>query len=214
MKALLLAVFVPALLAVTLLCGCSSAPPAAAPKATPAVQPEVKPPELYSAKQCFSTLMNLAQRWQPDALPFHMESELNTEATGQGGKATVWRAMFASQNRGTMKSFVCSGSRLSSAPASGFTSTAEAAYPPNVPALIFDPSYFQTDSDKAYATTLEHGGSAMVKKDPQQPVIYILDWDPKQKVLLWTILYGKSQAERQGVCVVDATKGTFIRAGK
>jgi hypothetical protein len=196
------------------LIGCGSQPPATSPSAENKTAQAQAEPTLYTAKQCFGSMVNLAQRWQPDALPFHMESELTAEATGQEGKATIWRAIFASQSRGTMKSFVCSGSREPSAPARGYTSSAESPYPPNVPALVFDPAYFQNDSDKTFATTLEHGGAAIVKQDPKQPVVYLLDWDARQKALLWTVIYGKTQAERKGICVVNAATGAFIRAGK
>jgi len=215
MPRLRLAMSAAIILLVIILIGCTSTPPATTPPtAAPASQTAAAEPTLYTAKQCFSSMVNLAQRWQPDALPFHMESELTTETTGQGGKSTIWRAIFASQSRGTMKSFVCSGSRLPSAPARGYTSSAETAYPPNVPGLLFDPSYFQNDSDKAYATTLEHGGAALVKQDPQQPIVYLLDWDAKQKALLWTVIYGKTQADRKGIAVVNAATGAFVRAGK
>jgi hypothetical protein len=215
MTAFRLAMSAAIILLVLILIGCTSTPPSTPPPtATPASQPEQKEPTLYTAKQCFSSMVNLAQRWQPDALPFHMESELTTETTGQNGKSTIWRAIFASQSRGTMKSFVCSGSRLPSAPARGYTSSAESAYPPNVPGLLFDPSYFQNDSDKTYATTLEHGGAALIKEDPNQPVVYLLDWDARQKALLWTVIYGKTQADRKGICVVNAATGAFVRAGK
>lgn len=202
-------------LAIIFAIACGSNPPTTtqAPGAVSA-KAEQKPPALYLAKQCFNNTVALAQRWQPDALPFHMESQLTSEATGQGGMATVWSVFFASQSRGTMRTFLCSGSRLSSAPAFGLTSTAETAYPPNVPALMFHPSYFQTDSDKAFETSLEHGGAALVKKNAKQPVLYLLDWDPRQRELLWTLLYGTSQTDRQGVCVINATTGGFIRAGK
>ncbi|HXZ33323.1 MAG TPA: hypothetical protein VEH30_13670 [Terriglobales bacterium] len=202
-----------AAIGLVVLVGCGPTP-TTPPAGTTATQTEQKEPTLYTAKQCFSSMVNLAQRWQPDALPFHVESELTAETPGQGGKSTIWRAMFASQSRGTMKSFVCSGSREPSAPARGYTSSAETAYPPNVPGLLFDPSYFQDDSDKAFATTLEHGGAAIIKQDPKQPITYLLDWDHGQKVLLWTIIYGKSQADRKGVCVVNAATGAFVRAGK
>lgn len=203
------------ILLMMMLIGCGSTPPSATPPAaTTASQAEQKEPTLYTAKQCFSSMVNLAQRWQPDALPFHMESELTTETSGQGGKSTIWRAIFASQSRGTMKSFVCSGSLLPSAPARGYTSSAETAYSPNVPGLMFDPAYLQNDSDKTFATTLEHGGAALIKQDPKQPVVYLLDWDARQKVLLWTVIYGKAQAERKGICVVNAATGAFVRAGK
>lgn len=201
------------LLLTLILAGCASTPPAATPPPTTTPQAQTEP-TLYTAKQCFGSMVNLAQRWQPDALPLHMESELTSETSGQGGKSTIWRAIFASQSRGAMKSFVCSGSREPSAPARGYTSSAELPYPPNVPALVFDPAYFQNDSDKTFATTLEHGGAALIKQDPKQPVVYLLDWDGKQKALLWTVLYGKTQSDRKGVCVVNAATGAFIRAGK
>jgi len=178
------------------------------------VTPAPKGPTLYTAKGCFSSMLNLAQRWSPDAMPFHVESEVNADTTGQEGKATVWRAFFASRSRGTMKTVSCSGSRLPTSPALGFSDTPEMAYAANVPAAIFDPTSLQTDSDKAFAVTLEHGGAPIIKKDPQQPILYLLDWDARRKQLLWVVVYGKSATDRQGVGVVDATTGAFNSAGK
>ena len=157
------------------LIGCSTTP--SQPTSTK-TKPAPKQPTLYTAKDCFSSMVNLAQRWDPGAMPFHMESETNTEASGLDGKATVWRTFFASRTRGTMKTVVCSGSYLPSAPARGFTDTTEAPYAANVPGLMFDPSLFLTDSDKAFAATLDHGGSDLIKKNAKQPIIYSLDWDP------------------------------------
>jgi len=216
-------VFVASIFLLTLMlmgCGPSANQPAtpgqpnAATTSSTGTKQAPKEPILYTAKQCFANMLSVAQRWQRDALPFHMESEVNAEATGQDGKATVWRALFASRNRGTMETVICSGSRLPGGPAFGFSSTAETASAANVPALMFDPSYFQSDSDKAFATTLEHGGSALLKKDPKQPVFYLLDWDPKQKSLFWYVIYGTSSAERKGLAVTNATTGAFLRAGK
>jgi len=205
-------------LVVITLVGCSTQPAqpagAAQPKATTASQTAPKEPTLYTAKQCFNSMVSLAQRWQPDAMPFHLESEFNADATGQEGKATVWRGFFASRSRGMMRTFVCSGSRLPDSPPLGFTDTAETAYGGNVPALMFLPSYFLIDSDKAFAATLDHGGEPLIKKDAKQPVIYLLDWDPKKKELVWEVIYGKSQSERQGFCLISARTGAYISAGK
>ena len=207
--------FLAVFIVLAILIGCSSStnqPTSNNPEGAAASQPAVKQPTLYTAKDCFSSMVNLAQRWDPGAMPFHMESEFNTETTGQDGKATVWRGFFASRTRGTMKIFVCSGSYLPSSPARGFTDSPETPYAPNIPALMFDPSYLLTDSDKAFTATLDHGGSALIKKDPKQPVIYSLDWEPKKKQLQWLVIYGKTGADRQGLAVVDARTGAFIGA--
>ena len=204
------------LLVLIALVGCSSQPAQPAGGAQPkAAAPAVpKEPTLYTAKQCFNSMVSLAQRWQPDAMPFHLESDFNADATGQEGKASVWRGFFASRGRGMMRTFICSGSNLADAPPNGFTDTAEVAYGGNVPALLFLPSYFLTDSDKVYAATLDHGGKPLLEKDPKQPVIYLLDWDPKKKELVWAVIYGKSQSERQGLALVSARTGGFIGGTK
>jgi hypothetical protein len=205
--------FCSVLFVLIVLTGCGKAPTVVPAKEAADAKAAIKEPTLYSAKQCFSGMLGLAQRWHPDALPFHMESEWNSEATGQGGKATVWRAYFASLSHGTMKSFVCSGSRLLSSPPVGFTDTPETPYAANVPGLLFQPFAFLTDSDKAFAVTLEHGGASLIQKNPQQPVVYLLDWDPKKKEILWSVIYGKNLSERQGFCAINAMTGSFVSAG-
>jgi hypothetical protein len=200
-------------LILAVLTGCESGTKRASPEASkPAVQAQPKAPMPYTAKPCFDRMTDLAQRWTADAVPFHVESELNSESNGQAGRATVWRGMFASPGRRTMRTFICSGSRLAEAPPYGVTSTAETAYPPSVTGLAFIPSYLQADSDKAFAEAQKHGGAALLKKDPNQPVLYMLEWDPKAKLLLWYVVFGKSQSDSKGIGVINATTGAFVRA--
>jgi len=201
------------LIALTIMVGCSTGTNEPS-GATAPEKPAVKQPTLYTAKDCFGSMLNLAKRWDPGSMPFHMESEANAEATGQDGKATVWHGYFASRTRGTMKTVTCSGSYLPGAPARGFTDAPETPYASNIPTLMFDASLFLTDSDKAFAATLDHGGSALIKKDPKQPVIFSLDWDPRKKEVRWTVIYGKTLADREGLAVVDARTGAFLSAGK
>ena len=203
-------------LVVITLVGCSSQPaqPAGGAQPKEAAPAAPKEPTLYTAKGCFSSMVSLAQRWQPDAMPFHMESDFNSEATGQDGKATVWRGFFASRSRGMMRTFICSGSRLANSPPVGFTDTAETAAGGNVASLMFLPSYLLVDSDKAFAATLDHGGKPLIEKNAKQPVIYLLDWDPKKKELVWEVIFGTSQTDRQGLALISARTGAFIGGGK
>jgi hypothetical protein len=173
-----------------------------------------KEPVLYTGKSCLSQMAGMAGRWQPDAVPFHMESGLNAESNGHDGKSTIWRGMFASPSRRTYKVFTCSGSRLRNEAATGVTSTAETAYGPTVPELMFQSFLLTTDSDKAYALTQEKGGATLLEKDPQQPVMYTLDWNAKQKQLLWVVIYGTAPNQSKGIGVIDASTGRFLRAAK
>jgi len=215
MKAMRLTGVVAILLSGLIFVACSSAPTSPSTKSpTPTPAPEKKEPVLYTGKNCMSQMASFAARWQPDALPVHMESNLNAESTGQEGKSTIWRAMFASPSRGTNRTFTCSGSRLKDEAPIGVTGTAEEASSPDMNRLMFQPMLLIVDSDKAYATAQENGGANILKKNPQQQVVYSLDWDSKKKELVWGVRYGSSPSDSKGVGVIDATTGKFLRAGK
>lgn len=203
------------LLAVAVTISCSSpTTPSGGSQTQSAAPPVKKEPVLYTGKACFSQIQAMAARWQPDAVPFHMESALNAESDGHDGKSTIWRGMFASPSRRTYKVFTCSGSRLRDEAPIGVTSGAEIAYGPTIPALMFQPFLLTTDSDQAYTTAQEKGGAKLMEKNPQQPVLYTLDWNPKDKALLWVIFYGTSTTDTKGIGVIDAGTGKFLRAAK
>jgi hypothetical protein len=191
---------------------CSSSPTPSSSAPPPA--PEKKEPALYAGKSCLSQMAGMAARWQADALPVHMESALNAESNGQEGKSTIWRAMFASATSRTNRTFTCSGSRLKESPPMGVTASAEMESDPQIVNSMFQPFLLTVDSDQAYKTALEHGGEAILKKDPQQPVLYTLDWDARKKELVWGVRFGTSASDSKGVGVIDASTGKFLRAGK
>lgn len=198
-----------------LMIACTSSDTATSISQTQAPSAEVKKqPLLNTGKACFSQMAGMAARWSPDAIPFHMESALNEESNGQGGKSTIWRGMFASPSRRTYKVFTCSGSRLKDEAPIGVTSSTEVAYGATVPALMFQSFYLTTDSDQAYALSQEKGGAKLLEKNPQQPVLYTLDWNPKDKALLWVVIYGTSAKDSKGIGVIDASTGKFLRAAR
>ncbi|HVM94038.1 MAG TPA: hypothetical protein VMT67_14550 [Terriglobales bacterium] len=193
-------------------CGESATQSSNTPPAASAPAPK-KEPVLYTGKSCLSQMAGMAARWAPDALPYHLESQFNSESDGKDGKATVWQAMFASPSRRTYRVFTCSGSRLPDSPPLGVTSTPEAVFSPNVAQLMFQSFQLNTDSDAAYAMSQQKGGDKLLEKNPKMPVLYLLDWDTKNKELLWVVVYGDSPAQAKGRGVIDATSGKFLRAG-
>jgi hypothetical protein len=181
---------------------------------TPAPKPQIKQPAPYTGQQALNQMAGLAWKWSPDAQPARLESVLTPETNGQDGKSTVWRGYFASPSHRATKTFVCSGSRQKDAPPFGVsTEGAEGPYNANAATLAFLPLLLKTDTDKAFAIAQEHGGDALVKKDPQQPITYVLLKDKKQN-LVWYVIYGTSEKDRKGIGVINATTGAFISAGK
>ena len=196
--------------------GCSSneSKPAESASAKPAA-PEVKQPEPYTGQQAFNRMMGLALKWSPDAQPARLESVLTPETTGQDGKSTVWRGYFASPSRRATKTIVCSGSRRPDAPPFGVSTEGnDLAYNAEAANLAFLPLLVKTDTDKAFEIAQQHGGEAIIKKDAQQPITYLLLKDKKQNVPVWYVIYGASEKDRKGIGVINATTGAFVSAGK
>ncbi len=199
---------------VMLAVGCSSNENKTAPE-TPAAAPKKAEPTLYTGQEAFNRMLGLALKWSADAEPARVESVLNTEATGQGGKSTVWQGYFVSPSRRSTKSFVCSGSRLPDAPPYGVSPKGEeGAYNAQSANLVFSHYLLKTDTDKAFEVAQQHGGDAIVKKDAQQPVTYVLLKDKKLNVPVWFVIYGASEKDRKGIGVINATTGGFVSAGK
>jgi len=174
-----------------------------------------KEPVLYTGQEAFNRMMGLALKWSADAQPARLESVLTTETTGQNGKSTVWRGFFASPRRRSVKTIVCSGSRRPDAPPFGVSAEgSEGAYNADAANLAFLPLLVKTDTDKAFEITRQHGGDAILKKNAQQPITYLLLKDRKQNVPVWYVIYGTSEKDRKGISVINATTGAFMSAGK
>lgn len=178
-------------------------------------KPENKDPVLYTAQDALNRMSGHALKWSTDAMPVHLRSEITSEANGQDGRATIWRGIFASPRRNTVKTFVCSGSRLPDAPPFGVSSAAaELPLTPKLSSLQFQPFLLKTNSDKAYEVAQEHGGSALVKKDPKQNVTYFVEFDPTVNAPLWFVVYGEDLKKNKGIGVINGLTGAFIRAHK
>ena len=172
-------------------------------------------PTLYTGQQSFNRMMGLALKWSPDAQPARLESVLTNESTGQNGKSTIWRGFFVSPSRRAVTTIVCSGSRRPDAPPFGVSTEANAgSYNADAANLAFLPLLVKTDTDKAFEMAQQHGGDAILKKNAQQPVTYVLLKDRKQNVPVWYVIYGASEKDRKGVGVINATTGAFVSAGK
>ena len=86
--------------------------------------------------------------------------------------------------------------------------------PNNSSTRVFDSAFLKIDSDKAYEVAQQHGGEKLIKADPKQPVIYLLEWNLQENMLTWHVIYGSSPAEAKLKVAVDATTGVFERVEK
>ena len=206
MKKLLMAMLVLALMA-----GCSSEPS----KPAQTGKPQAKAPESVTGRAAFQKAYIAARGWARDVQPYRLESLLTTDSKGKDGKSAVWRASFASATQHGVKPFVWSGEDAPDAPSRGISPGTEDNYSPtNSSTQVFDIAFLKVDSDKALEVAQKHGGDKLLEKDPDTPILYVLDWSRPTNELIWHVIYGNSRDNAKLTVAVNAATGEFIRVEK
>lgn len=197
------------LLAVSWMAGCSSEP------TKPAEAPKPKAAELDTGRAAMQRLYAAARGWAPDAQPYRLESTPNADSKGRDGKSAIWRGGFASPSRRSAKPYVWSGTDAQDAPSRGVNPGTEDTYnPSNASTMVFDFAFLKTDSDKAFEIAQQHGGDKVLEKAPDTPVIYILEWNRVENMLVWHVVYGNSRDDFKLKIAVNATTGEYVRVEK
>jgi len=203
------------LLALGLFLGCYTEPkksaqpaetgkPAGTPKAT----------ELETGRVALQKLYVAARSWGMDARPVRLQSQPAADASGRDGKSAIWRATFASPSRRGLKPYTWSQSAAPDAPERGIQPGPEDTFnPSNTSTQPFDIAFVKSDSDKAFSVAQQHGGEKILKTNKDLPVIYVLEWEPRENRALWQVLYGSAGEPRLRV-TVNASTAEFIRAEK
>lgn len=187
----------------------SEAPAQSAPK------PAARVAQYDTGRTAFQRTYLAARGWAADVKPFRLQSQFTADAPTSEGRSGLWRASFASPSRRMMKSFVWSGLAGPDAPESGISFSAEDGWSPsNSATQPFEIAFLKVDSDKAYEVAQKNGGEKLTKKDPKQPVTFVLSWDTAKNQLVWHVLYGDNPTDATLRIAVDATTGAFIRVEK
>jgi hypothetical protein len=192
------------------LVGCSSKP-----EQSQSAKPAPKPAEYATGRVAFQKLYLSARGWAGDATPFRLQSQYTADAPAEEGKAGLWRASFASPARRMMKMFIWSGLVGPDVPEQGVSFNTEDSWnPTNTSTHPFSFEFLKIDSDKAFEVAEKNGGSKLTKKDPKQPVFFVLDWDNTKNMLVWHVIYGSSQDDAKLRIAVNASTGEFERVEK
>ena len=162
-----------AMLALLMMTGCTSGPSTPA----PVEKPQPKPAEFVTGRSAFQKLYIAARGWARDAQPFRLESQATADSKGKEGKSAVWRAFFGSPAGRSAKPYVWSGTDAQDAPSRGISPGTEDTYSPsNSSTQVFDSAFLKVDSDKSLEVAEKHGGDKVLEKNPDTPVLYVLDW--------------------------------------
>ena len=195
----------------TILTGCTSEPA----KPVQTEKPKPKTTEAVTGRTAFQKLYISARGWARDAQPYRLESQITADWKGKDGKSAVWRAYFASPSQRGVKPFIWSGSQAPDAPSPGITPGNEDTYnPTNSSTRVFDSAFLKLDSDKALEVAQKHGGDKILQKNPDNPIVYVLNWDGVTNELIWRVIYGDSPEDAKLRVAVNASNGEFLRVEK
>jgi hypothetical protein len=193
-----------AILAAAFMAGCSSSKPA---KPAATEKPQPKPPEAITGSSAFYKCYISARGWAPDAQPYRVESEPTADSKGRDGKAGEWRAGFASPSKRATRPYTWALGDVSH-------SVEDTYSPTNSSTQIFNVQFLKVDTDKAFAIAQQHGGDKFLQKEPDMPVMYVLEWNRQMNELLWHIIYGTDRETAKLRIAVNATTGEFSKVEK
>jgi hypothetical protein len=130
---------------------------------------------------------------------------ITDDSKGKEGKAGVWRASFGSPLQRGVKAYTWSGEATSDR---GINPGTEDTYSPtNTSTQIFDVAFLKVDSDKALEVAQKHGGDKLAAKDPDTPILYVLDWSSATNELIWHVIYGVTRDDYKLKVAVNASSG-------
>jgi hypothetical protein len=195
-KSLMKKLFV-AILASGLMAGCSSEPS----KPATAETPQPKAPEAITGSSAFYKCYASARLWAPDAQPYRAESG---GTKSRDGKAGEWRAGYASPSLHSTKFYTWANGDISH----GVDDTYS---PTNSSTQIFNVQFLKVDTDKAFAVAQQHGGDKLLEKEPDTPVLYVLEWNRQTNELIWHVIYGTDRDSAKLRVAVNASTGDFSR---
>jgi hypothetical protein len=200
-------------LLLAMIAGCSSEQKAtSSTSATSTAKPAPEAPEYITGRAAFQKLFVSARSFAPDIKPFRLQSNYLPDAPTSEGKAGIWRGYFASPSKSEAKSYTWSGVSGENFPDRGVSHGTEDTWnPSNSSAQVWELAYLKIDSDKAYELAQKHGGDKLTKKDPKQPVSFMLDWNKQDSKLLWHVVYGTNANDAKLRIAVDASSGEFVR---
>jgi hypothetical protein len=189
-----------AILAAGLMAACSSAPS----KPTTAETSQPKAPEAITGSSAFYKCYASAHLWVQDAQPYRAESQPTADSKGRDGKAGEWRVGFASPSLHSTRPYTWANGDISHG-------VDDAYSPTNSSNQVFNVQFLKVDTDKAYAIAQQHGGDKLLEKEPDTPVLYVLDWNRQKNELLWHVIYGTDRETAKLRVAVNASTGDFSR---
>ena len=179
-----------------------------APKTAEQKEP-AKPLEALTGRQAFQQMYPQARGWAPDAQPLQIKSLNLAEVKADKGKAGVWQVIFVSAARAKAKTYTWSAAEAEGNLHQGVFGGIEDSYTPRGDSTPFEIAAIKVDSDEAYATAAKESAE-YIKKNPNKPVIYLMELGKRFPDVTWRVIWGDSVGTSDYSVFVDGSTGKYL----
>jgi hypothetical protein len=195
--------------AILLASSCSEAPKQEAKKKEPE-----KPPEPVTGRYAFYQMYTAARSWAADLQPLQLSSIALPEVKSGEGKYGAWQVLFVSPSKGRLKPYTYSvieaGGNLHKGVFGGHDESFSGRRGQARPFLL---AALKTDSDQVWKVAAEKS-TAYMKKNPDMPVSFLLEYTPRFPNPAWRVIWGESVSTSNYSIFVDATSGEYLVTGR
>ncbi len=185
---------------------CSESPkPAEARK-----EPE-KAAEPITARRAFQQMYITARGWAADAQGLRCRNVPLAEVkAAEPGKAGAWECTFVSPSQQKMKTYTYSIVEAAGNLHTGVFGNVPENWGGSRPnAQPWTVAAFKIDSNAAYETALKKS-AAYVKKNPDKPVMFLLEQTSRHPYLTWRVIWGESISTSNYSVYVNASTGDYL----
>ncbi len=198
-----------AVVSILILAACGSDAPKPAEKA----KVEEKP-EAITGRTAFFKMYPSARQWSPDCKAIQVTSIQLPGVAAEPGKAGAWRAVFTSETKSLMKTFLWSAKDAEGGFRKGTWGGAEESFRGRVgQAVPFYAQALQQDSDAAYKEAISKE-DPYLKKGNKDEINFLLEFTPRYPNATWRVLWGETVGTANYSVFVDATTGKFLEKGR
>jgi hypothetical protein len=189
---------------ILLLAACSQAPQPAAKKE------QEKPPEPVGGQYALYQMFGLARTWASDVQILYASSEAIEQVKSEGGKYGAWRAVFVSDSHRSSRTYTYSVTEAGGNLHKGVFAGPEQGYAgPGSQVRPFLIAAVAVDSTAAYETAMKKGAS-YAKKNPNKPIMIMLETSRRHPNPAWRVLWGDSVSTSDFSILVDASTGNYL----
>ncbi len=167
-------------------------------------------PELITGQKAFWKLVPTARAWATDCQILEVRSIPLTEMKSDNkGQFPAWQATFVSASKASSKIFTYSAIESPNVHQGVFSGVEESFAGKRGQASPFLVAAFKTDTDDAYQTAAKKS-EEFLKKYPDMPVNFLLEFTPRFPSPTWRLIFGESIGASGYSVFVDATSGEFL----